>query len=87
MVVVVVTTLPTPKAVSSTAERCVVVVDVVVVPLFTVCLQVDEADFRGRAQDTSVFITVAVGDIKTTKGFRSKIHPHPRTPQQARALA
>lgn len=47
VVMVVVTTLPTPKAVSSTAERCVV--DVVVVPLFTVCLQVDEADFRGRA--------------------------------------
>jgi len=47
--VVVVTTLPTPKAVSSTAERCVVVDVVVVVPLFTVCLQVDEADFRGRA--------------------------------------
>jgi len=55
VVMVVEATLPTPKAVSSTAERCVVV-DVVVVPLFTVCLQVGEADFRGRARDTSVFI-------------------------------
>jgi len=68
--VVAVATLPTPKAVSSTAERCVRVVvvvvvdDVVVVPLFTVCLQVDEADFRETRPYIS--ITVAIGDSKQT---------------------
>lgn len=70
VVVVVVATLPTPKAVSSTAERCVVV-DVVVVPLFTVCLQVGEADFRGRARDTHPYLTRRHWRIQTNKGFRS----------------